>query len=184
MSKMLDELKVMSKGLAIALRYYKDMRSSKIQSAYGECLVAQKLMEHTHNVKFKLKEYDLLVDGDVPKRVEVKCGKFWSEEYAKASFRDGKQIEENFDFCVFLIIDEDTFAPKYFFVFKREELNECKQPRIKIKGKGTESALYFFKDLDNASANKFKTRGAKPFDIEKKLCIKPEEFNNKWDKIK
>jgi hypothetical protein len=110
-----EELKPMIDGLKIALKYARGVRFVTIEGMYAESLVAQKLEENQRIVEFHGQPFDLKVDQR--HRVEVKCGKLWNFG-AGASFGNGKQIgEKKFDYCVFVIIDRDTFDPIKFFVF-------------------------------------------------------------------
>jgi len=176
----LKELETMSKGLAIALKYIKDRRFTNLESAYGECLVAQKLVENNHVVEFKQPQFDLLVDGKI--RVEVKCGELW-DYGASASFGKGDQIrEKKFNYCIFVIIDRVTFEPKNFFVFSINELEECTILRPKWTMPDTSSALFFYKDFMEFEKDS-KEKGEPIFNIEKQLCDNPKLFDNQWNKI-
>ena len=177
----MEELKAMSNGLKIALRYAKGKRRFVVlEGMYAESLVAQKLSENGRTVEFHGGRYDLEVDGR--HRVEVKCGKLW-EFGASASFGKGKQITgEWFDYCVFVIIDKETFHPLKFFVFSREELKECDTYRPEMTMKETPSILFYYRDFKEF-VKESKRTGEPIFNIEKKLHRHPEEFQDRWDKI-
>lgn len=177
----MDELRVMLNGLKMALRYAKGKRRFVvIEGMYAESLVAQKFMKNGRAVEFHGGRFDLEVDGKY--RIEVKCGKLW-EFGASASFGKGKQIaEEWFDYCVFVIIDGETFHPLKFFVFSRKELKECATYRPEITMKETPSILFYYRDFKEF-VRKSETTGEPIFNIEKRLHHHPEKFQDRWDKI-
>ena len=177
----MDELRAMSNALKIALKYAKGKaRFVVIEGMYAESLVAQKLLENGRNVEFHGGKYDLEVDEK--HRIEVKCGKLWKYG-AGASFGTGKQItKEQFDYCVFVIIDKETFHSLKFFVFSREELKECATYRPEMTTKETPSILFYYRDFKEF-VKESKRTGEPIFNIEKKLHHHPEEFQDRWDKI-
>lgn len=178
----LKELKIMSEGLAIAMKYIKDRRFTTLEGIYAECLVAQKLQENNHVVKFQSPQYDLLVDEK--NRVEVKCGELW-DFGASAHFSKGDQIQEKkFDYCIFVVIVRETFEPRNFFVFSIKELEECtvSRPKMAKKAKAKSSVLFFYRNLREFE-DKSQRTGEPIFNIERKLCNNPKLFDNAWDKI-
>ena len=177
----LKELEAMLEGLRIALKYAKDRRRfAVLEGMYAESLVAMKLLMNKRIVEFHSPPFDLLVDGK--KKIEVKCGKLW-DYGAGASFGKGNQIRENkFDYCVFVIIDKDSFKPKKFFVFSIKELKECTTLRPKMTKPETPSILFYYKDFDEFEVESERT-GEPVFNIEKKLHTHPEWFEDRWDKI-
>jgi len=172
----------MCEGLRIALEHAKDKRRFIVlEGMYAESLVARKLLENGRVVEFHAPHFDLLVDGK--HRVEVKCGKLF-EYSAGASFGKGNQIKEKkFDYCVFVIIDEDNYKPVKFFVFSANELEECATPRPKMTTPDTPSILFYYRDFEEFKAESERT-GERIFDIERTLHARPEIFENRWDKIR
>lgn len=170
----------MSQGLRIAMKYVKDRRFITLEGIYAESLVAQKLLENGRNVIFHAPEFDLLIDKK--SRIEVKCGKLYNYG-AGASFGKGIQIvEKKFDYCVFVIIDQEDFKPKKFFIFKIDELEECAKLRPKLTTKETPSILFYYKDLKEFQEESRRT-GEPILNIEISLLSHPELYENRWDKI-
>ena len=177
----IEELKAMANGLKIALKYAKEKRRFVvIEGLYAETLVAQKLVKNGRIVEFHGGKFDLEVDEK--HRIEVKCGKLWKFG-AGASFGNGKQItDKKFDYCVFVIIDKETFDPIKFFVFSREELKECATHRPGMTMKETPSILFYYRDFKDF-IEESEAIGEPIFNIEKKLHRHPEEFQDRWEKI-
>ena len=177
----IEKLRAMSDGLKIALKYAKGKRRFVvIEGMYAESLVAQKLLENGRTVEFHGGKYDLKVDGE--HRIEVKCGKLW-DFGASASFGKGKQIKEEwFDYCVFVVIDSENFNPNRFFIFSREELEECATHRPQMTMNETPSILFYYRDFKEFEEESEK-KGEPIFKIERSLHNHTEEFQDKWDKI-
>lgn len=148
---------------------------------YAESLVAQRLTEKGHTVEFHGPPFDLLVDEK--HKVEVKSGKLWTL-HASAKFGLGKQIRgKKFDYCVFVMIDRNSLEPLKFLVFSRQELEDCLTPRPRMGKKNNPCILFFYKKIEDL-VEKAEKSGEPVLEIERKLHRTPEEFADRWDKIK
>jgi len=155
-------------------------RDNRLLSYYAEYLVANKLSKK-HKVKLLKKRQGPDIElSDIDKKIEVKSSSIDMEHWlCGASFGNGSSIrEKKFDYCVFVVFE--NFKPIEYLVFSHDELLEVIQ---KERGTfpGNPYVLYRFKNLeDYLKEIPEKNR----LEIEIKLHKHPEEFQDRWDKIK
>jgi len=157
-----------------------EIEDTRIFPIYAEYLVALRLEQLGFEAEVvNKKSYDILLNKKT--RVEVKTGKY-EEGGAAASFRKGDQIKDGkFEYCVF--VTYDRLRTKEILVFRREELEEVAlKPRLNVARYPNNCCLL----LKFASLHDYLDwlGGREELDIEVKLHKHPEEFLDRWDKIK
>ena len=158
------------KGLNIILQFDREMKEifgenrvrKSIMGHYGELLVANELIKHDFNVKFKgnLAGYDLLVNN---KKIEIRTSQMKRErafpERIKAwgwklQTRDGKKmpIPIKYDFIILVKLN-DTWEDYELFMLSKDEVEKIKDTYF--SGYQTVArAFYLFKNpIEEAQRN-------------------------------
>lgn len=160
-----------AKHLSGALKSSGDRR---LKPFFAEYSVASKLEEHGHKVNLPRRigaDLELL---DIPKMVEVKSGELdnpngWE---CAASFGDGHSISDSqFHYCIFVVFE--NLAPKEYLIFTLEDLKEIPKRRV---GAFPNNPCLLFRNVEDAEDE--------PLEIEVRLHEHPEQFVERWDKIK
>ena len=160
---------------------------------YAEYIIAKKLEELGYTVQIGFerngvnsKNADIFLPVERI-RVEVKSSTFkFSEMGWSASFRTGTQIiNSKFDACVFI-----TFSPEKWwkveniFVFTLEELKEISVPRYNSAAHKNNACLLFYHG-HYANYSEYLSELKSPeYRVEIDLHKYPENFEERWDKIK
>lgn len=159
----------------------------KIMSRYVEYRVALELSNRGHTVQVLSEREDKGADIYLPVdklKIEVKSGKFVYESSC-ASFGMGKQIKEGkFDYCVFVPYDETSL--REFLVFSRDELAEVADRQLGSFARypKTNPCMVIRYDSYEEYERSLERLGEKTLRIEEELHKHPEEFRDKWGKIK
>ena len=159
-----------------------DKGDNRIFAIYAEYFVALKLTQQGFSAEVvNKKSYDVLLDYDVA--IEVKTGKY-EDGCAAASFGKGKQIEDvKFDYCIFLTYDK--LRIRETLIFSRKELEE-----VALKPRGSPVVRYpktnpcILLRYDTLEEYLHNLQESERLDIEQELHKHPQEFINRWDKIK
>lgn len=161
-------------------------RDKRFLPYYAEYLVALRLKKLGHDVEvLKKRRGPDIYDKTVNARIEVKSSSIDLDEWAcAASFYQGASIKkQKFDYCVFVVFKD--FEPWEYLVFSLEELKEIaeKQRPYPITAFPNNPCVLFryvsLQEYKNAFPNK-----ENRLNIEWRLHQNPEEFRDKWDKIK
>jgi hypothetical protein len=168
-----------------------DIKDNNLRHRYAEYLVASILAKSGYGVCLLNKrengkaDIDICVAGNKI-RIEVKSGKYESDNWACASFGQGTQISKNkFDCCVFVTFDKDEEGKvNEFYVFTRDELKEVSRHRKGVaRYEETNPCLLLrapnFKEYSKyMRANKLKM-----FKIEEEFNRNPKKYKDAWNKI-
>lgn len=180
MAKM-SSIETIAQSLLTALKASGDKR---LASFCAEYVVAMKLSQKGHDARVlqKRRGPDIYLK-DLEKYVEVKSGHADLSDWdCTASFRKGKSIKnKEFHFCVFVVFRKSE--PSEFLVFSVEELIEVAEkprPYPITAFPNNPCALFRYESLKKYQDS----MKGHTLNIEIRLHRKPEEFVDRWDKIK
>jgi|SRR6185437_16127791 len=177
-------LATVTKSLGIALRELANegVPDSTVRWKYAEFLVAKKLLDLKHPIKFLSgrKSADICLTN-TNEQVEVKTCRVKCNKWAYASFGDGNQIKNGkFDYCVWVVFNEKEIPQ--CFVFTKKELAKVKVRRG-YGGFKNNCCLLTYATSSEEFEKWMKENDFQPFEIERKLIQNPKRFLEAWDKI-
>ena len=166
-----------------------DRRLFEIWSEYNTALEIQK--RHPEWIlTVRTRSCDVLCEYNVTRiKVEVKTGKWQTPTWDELVMKSADAVFSNyqiknkdaFDFVVFYI-HEDYKKVREILVFNREDLKEVRERR------GNRASSYFISRVESIEdLEKWMNKYVPPepvFNLEKQLVDNPEQFRDKWEKIK
>ncbi|MDH5787881.1 MAG: hypothetical protein OEZ40_06300 [Candidatus Bathyarchaeota archaeon] len=150
----------------------------------AEYLVAKNLSLNGHDVEVLQKKRGPDIHlKDIGKYIEVKSGHsdllYWD---CGASFYNGDSIKKHkFDYCIFVVFN--NLEPREFLIFSVEELREVAEkprPYPTTAFPNNRCVLFWY---GNPKKYKENVKGDN-LEIEVQLHQHPEQFIDRWDKIK
>jgi len=150
---------------------------------YAEYLVARELTKKGHNVELRKTTFSTpdLIIKDIGKTVEVKSSMIDNEYWGcGASFGNGKSISENkFNYSVFVVFK--NYSPYKFFIFTLEELRELLNKKVGVF-KNNPYALIWYETYEEYLREYPDAKDRLKLEIN--LHKHPEEYEDRWDRIK
>lgn len=150
---------------------------------YAEYLVAKELVKKGHDVELRKTNFSTpdLILKDIDKGVEVKSSMIDNEYWGcAASFGNGKSISKNkFDYSVFVIFKEDK--PYKYFVFTIDELRELLNKELGVFPNNPYALIWYETYEEYLEKN---PDSKDRLNLEINLHEHPEEYEDRWDRIK